>query len=206
MTRRNSALSPMCGHASSPRPRSGFARPTAPQPTLSTTPAGGKVASRAATAVAVILAAVLATSCSSTSGDGRIDFPDTSPPAGTFRIADEYEQHSTIVDCVMYDDGVTTIELVKTQPVHITLTDNATEVNMIGFGGSGSGGPSLTYTAGAATSEPAKVVRDGDTFTITGTAITVIDDPNRPLLKPFEIVATAKCRQSTKQAPATLPP
>jgi hypothetical protein len=162
--------------------------------------------SRLGSTVALVAAANVLMSCSSALESEDIGTPDPTPPAGTFRIADEYEQHSTIVDCVMYDNGVTTIELVKTQSVHVTLTKNATEVNMIGFGGSGSGGPSLTYTAGTATSGPATVVRNGDTFTITGTAIAVIDDPSRPLIKPFEIVATAKCRHSTNRAPATLPP
>lgn len=162
---------------------------------------------RTGVCLAVIAAtALLMMSCSAAPENGGIGTPDPKPPAGTFRIANEYEQHSNIVDCVIYENGVTTIELVKTRPVRITLTDNATQVNMIGFGGSGSSGPSLTYTAGSSTSERAKVVRNGDTFTITGTAIAVIDDPTRPLVKPFEIVATAKCRQSTNHAPATLPP
>jgi len=159
-----------------------------------------------AAAVALILTSAFATSCSSTSHDASTSSPDPRPPAGTFRIADEYEQSSNIVDCVNYGNGVTTIELVSTRPVRVTLSNNATQVNMIGFGGSGSSGPSLTYPTGSPASDSAKVVRNGDTFTITGTAIAVIDDPNRPLLKSFEIVATAKCRQSTNQAPATLTP
>jgi Mycobacterium 19 kDa lipoprotein antigen len=165
-----------------------------------------KVAAKPAAGVALIVAAALGTSCSSTSDDASTSAPDPRPPAGTFRIADEYEQSSNIVDCVNYDNGVTTIELVNTQPVRVTLTNNATQVNMIDFGGSGSSGPSLTYVTGSGASGSANVVLNGDTFMITGTAIAVLDDPNRPLLKSFEIVATAKCRQSANQAPATLPP
>lgn len=150
-------------------------------------------------AVALILTAAWATSCSSTSDDASTSSPDPRPPAGTFRIADEYEQSSNIVDCVNDDNGITTIELVHTRPVHVTLTDKATRLSMIVFGGSGSSGPSLTYPTGSSASGSERVVRNGDTFTITGTAIAVIDDPNRPLLKSFEIVATAKCRQSTNE-------
>jgi Mycobacterium 19 kDa lipoprotein antigen len=148
----------------------------------------------------------LVTSCSSTSGDVGIDTPDPGPAAGTFRIADEHEQRTNIVDCINYDTGVTTIELVMTRPVVVTLTNDATQVNMIGAGGSGSSGPSLTYVTGSGASGSANVAREGDTYTITGTAIAVIDDPERPLLKPFKIVATAKCRQSMNQAPATVRP
>lgn len=155
--------------------------------------------------ITFIAAAALVMSCSPAPENSDIA-PDSGPVAGTFRIADQYEQSSNIVDCVAYDNGVTKIELVNTRPVLVTLTNNATQVNMIGFGGSGSSGPSLTYVTGGGASGSANVIRNGDTFTITGTAIVVIDDPNRPLLKSFEIVATAKCRQSTNQAPATVPP
>lgn len=145
----------------------------------------GHVIVRTAAAVALILAAAaLVTSCSP-EPKNRISSPDPRPPAGTFRIADEYEQSSNIVDCLNYDNGVTTIELVGTRPVRVTLTNNATQVNMIGFGGSGSSGPSLTYPTGSSASGTARVVRNGNTFTITGTAIAVIDDPNRPLFEVF---------------------
>lgn len=156
--------------------------------------------------IAVIAALALVMSCSPGPQIRGIDSPDPRPPACTFRIAEEYEQSSNIVDCVTYDNGVTTIELVQTRSVRVTLTNNATQVNMIGFGGSGPSGPSLTYPVGNSASGPATVARNGDTFTVSGTAIAAIDDPDRSLVKPFEIVATTKCRRSTSQAPATLTP
>jgi hypothetical protein len=82
-----------------------------------------------------IAASALVTSCSPAPQSGVIGSPDPRPPAGTFRIADEYEQSSNIVDCFMYGNDITTIELVNTRPVHVTLTGDATQLNMIVFGG-----------------------------------------------------------------------
>lgn len=58
--------------------------------------------------MALITAAAWITSCSPASDDSAISTADPVPPAGTFRIADEYEQHSNIVDCVTYENGILT--------------------------------------------------------------------------------------------------